>query len=185
MKVEVDYISAACNQAPHVLALRNETLIYGACNAVIEVSIDSENKCMKTKRSAVGHSDRVNCVRWLDDDYFVTGATDKTVCLWKNLEVLATLKGHEESVTCVDGLIGHGLIVSGSADSSLKIWRKNSEESWSCCQSIPCPKQGFVLDISVIESNSMSPWVIASYDDCSIKIYALLSDHFECIHTLK
>lgn len=186
MKVQVEYISAGCNQVPHVLSVRKDILLYGACNAVVSALIDAKLKCMRVDKSVVGHSGRVNCIKWLNEQFFVSGATDKTVCLWKNFEVEAVLKGHEESVTCVDGLIEHDLVVTSSADSTLKIWGKNLACSeWICTQSIACPKQGFVLDISVIDNGERSPWIIASFDDCSIRVFSCQNGKYDCIHILR
>jgi len=77
MDVSIEYISAACNQVPHTVALnKNDTsLIYGACNSIIQVEI--KNDRMVAKKAFIGHTDRVNCVRWTGNQSFVTGGTDK------------------------------------------------------------------------------------------------------------
>ncbi|PSN46406.1 Phospholipase A-2-activating protein [Blattella germanica] len=52
---------------------------------------------------------------------------NNTACLWKldgSLAPLATLSGHEAAVWCVVQLRG-GDIVTGSADKSIKIWKKD------------------------------------------------------------
>ena len=88
MDVSIEYISAACNQVPHTVALnKNDTsLIYGACNSIIQVEI--KNDRMVAKKAFIGHTDRVNCVRWTGSQSFVTGSTDKKVCLWENFNVI-------------------------------------------------------------------------------------------------
>ena len=92
MDVSIEYISAACNQVPHTVALnKNDTsLIYGACNSIIQVEI--KNDRMVAKKAFIGHTDRVNCVRWTGNQSFVTGSTDKKVCLWENFNVIQVRK---------------------------------------------------------------------------------------------
>ena len=92
MDVSIEYISAACNQVPHTVALnKNDTsLIYGACNSIIQVEI--KNDRMVAKKAFIGHTDRVNCVRWTGNQSFVTGSTDKKVCLWENFNVIQVCK---------------------------------------------------------------------------------------------
>ena len=89
MDVSIEYISAACNQVPHTVALnKNDTsLIYGACNSIIQVEIKNDRMVAK-KAHTKGHTGRVNCVRWTGSQSFVTGGTDKKVCLWENFEVI-------------------------------------------------------------------------------------------------
>ena len=55
---------------------------------------------------------------------------------------LQTLKGHDGSVTVVDGFYDLGIIVSASTDSTMKIWRKdgNSHQNWTCAQTYSCPR---------------------------------------------
>ena len=92
MDVSIEYISAACNQVPHTVALnKNDTsLIYGACNSIIQVEI--KNDRMVAKKAFIGHTDRVNCVRWTGNQSFVTGSTDKKVCIWENFNVIQVRK---------------------------------------------------------------------------------------------
>ena len=57
----------------------------------------------------------------------LSASWDATACLWKldgSLAPLATLSGHEAAVWCVVQLRG-GDIVTGSADKSIKIWKKD------------------------------------------------------------
>ena len=88
MEFSTEYISAACNQVPHTLALnRNDTsLIYGAHNSIIQVDMKNSNS-MVAKKSLNGHTGRVNCVRWINSKCFVSGATDKNVCIWEDYQL--------------------------------------------------------------------------------------------------
>ncbi len=58
----------------------------------------------------------------------VTGSWDKKLVLW-NLDdgkMLLTLTGHTEVINCVK--MRFGLVVSGSSDATLRIWRVSIEE---------------------------------------------------------
>ncbi len=87
MQVNTKYISAGCNQAPHALSLHQDNLIYGACNGIIKAKI-CEGDRITAQKCLTGHEGRVNCVRWLDKDFFVSSSTDKTICIWKNDEIV-------------------------------------------------------------------------------------------------
>ena len=51
---------------------------------------------------------KVNCVRWVNNELFVTSSVDKTVVLWKDLVPVLKLTGHTESVTSVDAAFLNG-----------------------------------------------------------------------------
>lgn len=137
LSINAVYIAASCNRVPHCLSLKSNTLLYGACNAILvsKVSTD-DSESIQSLQTLVKHSDRVNCVRWISEQHFVSTSTDKTAVLWKNFSCEAVLRGHTGSVTCADG-ISDNLVVTASADSSMRIWRpKNDKDksSWECAQ---------------------------------------------------
>lgn len=186
MEVTTEYVSAACNQVPHVLSINGSNLIYGACNAIIQANI-IENQRLRAYRVLLGHTDRVNCVRWLDAQQFVSCSTDKTVLLWKDNEVSARLAGHQSSVTVANGLLSQGIVVSGSADSTMKVWTRQGGVSWQCLQTYICPNSGFILDLCLIEYRN-EVWIFASFDDCSVRLFSRLkgsSETFTLVHTLR
>ena len=81
-----------------------------------------------------GHTDRVNCVRWVSENIFLSSSADKSIIVWKEAEDGSTsnrydpivkLKGHSSTVTVVDGVLlrdGNILVASASGDSTLKLW---------------------------------------------------------------
>ena len=184
MNAKTVYISAAINQVSHCLSIKEDILLYGACNAVVVAKFDNIEKSWETTNALVGHYDRVNCVKWIGDDYFVTGSTDKSVCVWKDYIIEEKLTGHEASVTCVNGLQNDNLIISGSADSSLRVWSK-TDEKWNCVHIFQCPKSGFVLDIAILKGPDSLPWIFASFDDCTIRLFTFNGNEFTCRHILR
>ena len=138
--VEVNsvYISAGCNRSPHCLSWRQDKIIYGCCNAVNLVMVDDKNSTTKIVETLAsgGHTGRVNCVRWISNNVFVSSSTDKSVIVWKSqaertrqftteFKPIAKLNGHTASVTTADGFFLDGgtdlLVASVSGDSTMKI----------------------------------------------------------------
>ena len=187
--IEIQYISAACNPVQHCLSVQDPYFAYGACPAVIFGEVDTDNNRLVVKNAKTAHSDRVNCVRFLStndagEKGLVSGSTDKTVCLWIEEEVVQVFRGHQGSVTVVDGLLQHNLIVSASTDSTLRIWNRKDDIQSSSNQVIQIVNNGFVLDLALVD-HAINPWIIASLDDCSIHLYVQENGSFEFCHRLR
>ena len=76
-----------------------------------------------------GHTWRVKSVAISADGRTVASASsDKTICTWRASDgtKLQTLAGHTGEVTCVSFCVD-GLLVSGSADKTLRLWAVSSE----------------------------------------------------------
>ena len=144
-----------------------------------------------------GHSDRVNCVRWVTDELFVTSSTDKSVIVWKEdkrnknsytYDSIIKLTGHSASVTVVDGVMltdGSLILASASGDSTLKIWHcpildNNETIEGICLQTVTFKGGSFALDIKVtflpdligeINKVAENVTIAASMDNCTIALY--------------
>ena len=89
-------------------------------------------------------------------------------------------------MTVVDGLYDLGIIVSASTDSTMKVWRKKSDQNWACVHTYSCPRGGFVLDIALLAFPDGSIWIFASLDDCSVRLFCIdQDDKFQESHVLK
>lgn len=87
----------------------------------------------------VGHSKRVNSLRWLSgpgidkESELVSGSADGTVCVWTLTEIgykSSVLRGHETNVNIVDGLYKktshmQAIVVSVSMDCTANIWTRH------------------------------------------------------------
>lgn len=73
-----------------------------------------------------GHTDVAWHVRFAPrHNFLATAARDRTVKLWRpNGEAIATLEGHQDSVTSVD-INRQGLIASSSWDGTIRLWQPN------------------------------------------------------------
>lgn len=72
------------------------------------------------------HVGRVLCALYHPDGtYFATGSEDKTIKVWhpENHTVLVNFDGNDEAVYSLAYAAGDGLIVSGSADNTIRSWR--------------------------------------------------------------
>jgi len=130
MEVECIYTSASVNRTPHCLAwspASDDVIVFGASDSVAVAELDDGS--VKIVATLSGHASRVNCVRWLSPDAFVSASTDATARIWSRRKgrftESACLKGHGASVTCSDGLdLGDSfLLATAAADSTIKIWR--------------------------------------------------------------
>lgn len=74
------------------------------------------------------HNKSVNCLAIINDDYLASGSGDSTIKLmsFPNLMCVQTFRGHTSSVTTLSSLKNKSndllQIISGSKDSSIKIW---------------------------------------------------------------
>ena len=68
------------------------------------------------------HTDRVNSVKFINDQIFVSASEDSTIRLWNlnTYECLKVFRGHQDRLTSVDF---HGqILVSGSTDRTVRLW---------------------------------------------------------------
>ncbi len=60
-----------------------------------------------------------------DDAYVVSGSENNVVCIWDLVDgkLLRSLHGHEGSVVSVNCHPKENLIISGSADGTIRLWK--------------------------------------------------------------
>ena len=78
------------------------------------------------------HVGRVLCALYHPDStYFATGSEDKTIKVWHpdNHTVLVNFDGNDDAVYSLAYAAGDGLIVSGSADNTIRSWRVTAAEN--------------------------------------------------------
>uniref|UniRef100_A0A8D8IJ78 Elongator complex protein 2 n=1 Tax=Culex pipiens TaxID=7175 RepID=A0A8D8IJ78_CULPI len=140
------YTSAACNRTPESLDWGEDGLIYFAACHAIAVFDSNFQESSKIVRTLYGHTARVNTVKKIRNVPpaeqtvdLVSGSDDGTCVLWDSREgVKYTLKGHSKGVTQVEAIYHQrdGLLVAtGSADSSVKLWRREGD-LFECFQTI-------------------------------------------------
>ncbi|ODQ67411.1 WD40 repeat-like protein [Nadsonia fulvescens var. elongata DSM 6958] len=101
----------------------------------------------------------------------------RTIALWKPLDdnftaVYSTLKGHEKLVNAVKFIPGTDLLISGSSDKTIKVWRKESgnEETpvFKIIQTLT-EHSGSIISLAVAQNASV---FLSGSQDGSIKFWS-------------
>ncbi|KAE8742733.1 hypothetical protein FOCC_FOCC011764 [Frankliniella occidentalis] len=195
---EARYISTACNRTPGSLSWgKNDLICFGACNSVAIY----DPKAAKITNTYCHHSGRVNSVRWaqssesrrenLTDTEIVSVSSDKTGVVWSKDEKgifrpSGVLTGHTDVVTVVDAIYLPDnstskypalLVVTGSADSSLKIWIRNSGNQELTCMETLTSGSGLYLSIKLcLLPKVNSPLLAIATDDAKIHLYSVATE---------
>ncbi|XP_073239641.1 elongator complex protein 2-like [Porites lutea] len=207
-KCSLEYLSAACNRTPLCVDWgRNGWVAYGACHSIALWLPKRAFPHGSVKYILNGHKDRVNCVKWiphpaLDDEYeLVSGSTDKTVIVWQRKttedyqwKVCAILEGHEGAVNSVAAMTIQvsknnadmkTIIVSASADSSVRIWERiGSGDKFTCLQTLSFGK-GFILAVAVsILPGTVVPVIACGGEDSKVHLFTQKYDKFVKVQSL-
>ncbi|KAJ2822448.1 Elongator subunit elp2 [Coemansia erecta] len=121
-----ELIAVACNRTAHALDWFDATIAYGAGNliALYRPDDDDGRGVYVTLR---GHTDRVNCVRFVDARMLVSGSADGTVRVWalgEGWRCTGVLEGHRGAVVAVATMrVGDGvLVVSAATDGTMRVF---------------------------------------------------------------
>ena len=78
-----------------------------------------------------GHSSVIWCISPIVDGFFVTGSKDDTLKVWEicSGKCIQTLEGHSSWISCVDLVVVNNevIVLSGSNDKTVKLWKLPSE----------------------------------------------------------
>nr|XP_058967609.1 elongator complex protein 2-like [Pocillopora verrucosa]XP_058967610.1 elongator complex protein 2-like [Pocillopora verrucosa] len=203
-KCSLEYVSVACNRTPLCVDWgRNGWLAYGACYsiALYRPKTAKSGSFGRVEHILNGHKDRVNCVRWIprpgfeEEDELVSGSTDKSVIVWqKNADqdytwkVSSVLEGHQGAVNAVAAVIlpvsdnsraTRTIIVSASADSSVRIWeRKQTEGNFTCLQTVSYGN-GFILAVAIsLLPGTSVPVIACGGEDCKVHLFTEKDNKF-------
>ncbi|XP_013813198.1 elongator complex protein 2 isoform X4 [Apteryx mantelli] len=162
-----------------------------------------------------GHTDRVNCVRWVRrrdgavETQLISGGSDKQLILWEwngmgtwNIQLAKSipLKGHTEAVCAVDAVYQSDesdlnlLVASAASDSTVRIWSWQGSEV-KCLQILQFGN-GFVMDVCLsFLPGSNVPILACGGDDCKINLFIqqdgqfqktlILPGHEDCIRSIE
>ena len=70
------------------------------------------------------HKGCINCISWVDDNYFLSAGIDRSIRIWKlgSWKCLKYLRGHSAPVTAVSVHRSKSIFVSASLDRTLRLW---------------------------------------------------------------
>ncbi|XP_062549875.1 elongator complex protein 2 [Armigeres subalbatus] len=197
MKFKNRYSSVACNRTTEALDWGQDGLIYfGACHSIV-VFDPKFHGSSKIIRTLCGHKARVNTVKKLHNVPslpeaidLVSGSDDTNCLLWssQNLEnpKRYTLKGHSKAVTQVEAIyLGDRLVVAtGSADSTVKLWKLDGEE-FVCFQTVDL-KTGYCFALKFFKlPGSESSMLACAMDNDLIHLLAESGEQYVLVDKLK
>jgi len=88
--------------------------------------LDKENgELLSEYKSHVNNRFKIDSQLTFDDAFVVSGSEDNVVYIWDLVEgkLIRSLRGHESFVVSIDCHPKENLILSGSADGSIRFWR--------------------------------------------------------------
>ncbi|KAA8533085.1 hypothetical protein F0562_033382 [Nyssa sinensis] len=183
----------AHDDAINALALSNDGFVYtGSADRKIKVWKKNEGE---KKHSLVAilekHKSAVNALALsTDGSVLYSGACDRSIIVWekdgsgggggdgRHMVVAGALRGHTKAILCL--AVVADLVCSGSADKTVRIWRRGNGKSYSCLAVLE-GHRGPVkcLTAAVDNSNARSSDLGTSYKvysgslDCDIKVWQI------------
>ncbi|XP_068638888.1 protein JINGUBANG-like [Aristolochia californica] len=184
----LESVGNAHDDAINAIAVSSEGFVYtGSADTKIKVWRRSSGE-KKHKHSMVAtlekHKSAINAlVLSSDGSVLYSGACDRSIVVWEREEgvahmaVVGALRGHTKAILCI--AVASDLVLSGSADQTVRIWRRGLNKSYSClgvleghrgpikCLTVASeryPEKGRTSSSYSVYSGSM---------DCDIKVWQL------------
>lgn len=172
---------------------RHELLYSGSGDRTIKVFLKSSppSDSTQTKHSLVATLNAKSPVNALalsaDGEYLYSGQTDRTISVWKKMSlddgklewsVEGFLRGHRLSVLCLRAF-GDSLVVSGSADKMIRVWRRGDDGVHSCV-AVMAGHSGPVKSLWVVSDMAMGVMVYSGSMDSDVRIWWLPEDDRDC-----
>ncbi|XP_033762660.1 elongator complex protein 2-like [Pecten maximus] len=202
--VSTCYISSGCNRSPHSADWGPNGLIcYSTCHAIaIYQPQEHSSDVARVLCTLTGHKNKVNCVAWVrkshptdGDECIVSGSVDTTAIVWQKeqgqYKAIGTLKGHTGPINSVAGLtvpadggLSSTFVVTTSADSQVKVWRRTGKADYSLLQTLSYGT-GFALDVALtVIPKTNIPVLACGCDDQKVHLYVLQDDQFTKVISL-
>ncbi|KAI8919960.1 WD40-repeat-containing domain protein [Powellomyces hirtus] len=154
----LDYIGIGCNRVSQATDCDADGLVAYAASRLVALYYPQDPTSRGVVRTLSGHSDRVNCVRFIKrgsgcgqrDVGLVSGSADRTLRVWKRAgpqkewRCSAVLSGHVAGVSCLAVARGReisgdtDLIASAASDGTIRMWERressSEDDTVSCIQ---------------------------------------------------
>ncbi|CAL0314032.1 unnamed protein product [Lupinus luteus] len=197
----LESVRNAHDDAINALVLSNDGIVYtGSADKKIKVWKNSDNN-----HTLLGtlekHKSTVNALALsTDGSVLYSGACDRSILVWENkstnnndigngnnslnIVLVGALRGHTKAILCL--VVVADLVCSGSADNSVRIWRRGIERNYSCLAVLEGHRKPVKCLAMAVESNNGGPHdddnssylVYSGSLDCDIKVWQI------CIPTL-
>ncbi|XP_027337839.1 protein JINGUBANG-like [Abrus precatorius] len=131
------------------------------------------------------HNSGINALALSSDETLLySGACDRSILVWEKEEggdgkmgVVGALRGHTKSILCL--AVVADLVCSGSADTTIRIWRGVYREEYSCLAVLEGHKGSIKCLTAVVDhwntSESQASFLVYSGSlDCDIKVWQIL-----------
>ncbi|KIJ69988.1 hypothetical protein HYDPIDRAFT_104660 [Hydnomerulius pinastri MD-312] len=144
LQVSTSYISASTNRFNRSAHLSpDSTLVaFGTGRLVALWNIDDQSD-NGVRETLSGHEGVVTCVQFVHDDFFVSSDDKGAVRFWRKFEKwknTAAIQAHHQPVSALT--VSGGILVTGSSDSSVKVWSIDHEEQDKIQEAQVIPLQG-------------------------------------------
>lgn len=180
----------AHDDAINAIVLSNDGFIYtGSADKKIKVwrkyEGDKKHSLVATLEK---HRSAVNALALsTDGSGLYSGACDRSIVVWEkdgcngNMMVLGALRGHTKAILCL--AVVEDLVCSGSADKTVRIWRRGLGKSYSClavfeghrgpvkCLTATVEKNNHGRDNNSSSLDGNSYVVYSGSLDCDIKVW--------------
>ncbi|KAJ2258292.1 Elongator subunit elp2 [Coemansia sp. RSA 454] len=146
-----ELVAVACNRTAHALDTTHCVAAFGAGNYV--ALYRPNNSVFATLR---GHTDRVNCVRFVSEHVLVSGSADGTARVWTNDDgwrCTHVLEGHEGPIVALASLhVGSGMVtVTAATDGTMRVYEYETagEEESVAAQQVISVGAHTALDVAL------------------------------------
>ena len=159
-------------------------LVSGAFDRTVRVwNVSTWERGRSSVRCLRGHTDWVTTVAVLSDTVVASGSRDRTIRVWEVTSGVCTRlirTGHTDHVNCLTAAVLAGnnpIIVSGSADGTLKVWWQHSDNhkdnsSTSSGSSVTLVgHKGWVLALEWLDERRLA----SASADQSVKVWDMAS----------
>jgi len=130
------------------------------------------------------HKSAVNALALSEDgSVLYSGACDRSILVWEsddnNMVVVGALRGHTKAILCL--VVMADLVCSGSADNSVRVWRKEIGKGYSCLAVLEGHRRPVKCLAMAVDSNTgggpheddRSYLVYSAGLDCDIKVWQI------------
>lgn len=177
----------AHEDAINALVLSGDGLVYtGSADKKIKIwHKERGEKTHSILATLEKHKSAVNALALSSDgSVLYSGACDRSILVWEKdgdgggkMVVVGALRGHTKAILCL--VVMEDLVCSGSADNSVRIWRRGLEKSYSCLAVLEGHRKPVKCLAMAVDSNGDSEASTSSYLvysgslDCDIKVWQI------------